>query len=101
MPESKIKEVIYTDTALVNATLIKKYLLYKFSQKEVDNFFSLLKSFELAVVPFPKLYPTTSKKKNIRRAVLSKVLSVFYRIENSTIEVLAILDNRCDLEEWI
>ena len=101
MPELKIKQVVYTNTSLKNATAIKKYLLHKFTQKEVDHFFSLLQSFEAAVVPFPKLYPTTNKKKNIRRAVLSKALSVFYRIENSTIEVLAILDNRCDLEEWI
>ena len=43
----------------------------------------------------------TTKKKNVRRAVLSKPLSVFYRIEKSTIEVLAILDNRCDFEVWI
>ena len=101
MPESKINEVIYTDTALKNATSIKRYLLYKFSDKEVDAFYSLLQSFELAVILFPKLYPKTNKKKTIRRAVLSKPLSVFYRIDNSTIEVIAILDNRCDLDEWI
>ncbi len=101
MPKLRINEVIYTPTALTNASSIKKYLLSKFSDKEVDNFFSLLQSFESVVISFPKLYPTTYKKKKIRRAVLSKPLSVFYRIKNTTIEVVAILDNRCDLEEWI
>ena len=101
MPKTKIEQVVYTDRALANAVNIKKYLLDKFSDKEVDCFYVLLSSFESAVIPFPKLYPTTNKKKNIRRAVLSKVLSVFYRIHNSNIEVIAILDNRCDLEEWL
>lgn len=101
MPELQIKNIVYTETALANASSIKKYLFQKFSEKEVDIFFSLLQSFETATFSFPKLYPKTNKKKNIRRAVLSKALSVFYRIQNSTIEVLAILDNRCDLKEWI
>ncbi len=101
MPKLKIKNVIYSNRALTNAVSIKKYLLHKFSEKEIDYFYSLLESFELAVTSLPKLYPTTNKKKNIRRAVLSKVLSVFYRIQNSNIEVVAILDNRCDLDEWI
>lgn len=101
MPELQIKNIVYTELAFANASSIKKYLFHKFSEKEVDVFFSLLQSFEMATISFPKLYPTTNKKKNIRRAVLSKVLSVFYRIQNSNIEVLAIIDNRCDLQEWI
>lgn len=101
MPELNIKNIVYTDIALANASSIKKYLFHKFSAKEVDIFYSLLQSFEMATISFPKLYPKTNKKKNIRRAVLSKVLSVFYRIQNSNIEVLAIIDNRCDLKEWI
>lgn len=101
MSELIIESVVYTNSALANASSIKKYLFRKFSEKEVAIFFALLQSFEIATISFPKLYPKTNKKKNIRRAVLSKVLSVFYRIKNSNIEVLAILDNRCDLQEWI
>ena len=101
MPELKITEVIYTSTALENSTAIKKYLLFKFSEKEVNNFFSLLQSFESVVISFPTLYPETSKKKKIRRAVLSKQLSLFYEIQNTTIMVLAVFDNRCDMEKWI
>ncbi len=100
MSEIGIKQIVYTSTSLSNATAIKKYLSNRFSQKEVDHFF-LLQSFESVVISYPKLYPKTTKKKNVRRAVLSKPLSVFYRIEKSTIEVLAILDNRCDFEVWI
>jgi plasmid stabilization system protein ParE len=64
-------------------------------------FFSLLESFEIAVCAYPELYPGSGIKKNIRRAVLSKVLSAFYRIHKGKIEVLAILDNRCDIGNWL
>ena len=101
MPKLKITEVLYSDRAIQNAILIKHYLIKRFSQKEVDFFYSLLQSFEKVVFAFPDLYPKTSKKKNIRRAVLSKELSVFYRIIKSEVEILAILDNRCDLQEWV
>ena len=100
MPKPKIGTVYWTDRALQNAISIKEYLLVRFSDKEVENFFSLLTAFEIAVSAFPELYSLSSVKRGVRRAVLSKVLSVFYRIQKNNIEVLAILDNRCDLTEW-
>ena len=57
--------------------------------------------FEIAVCAFPSLYPYSAVKKSLRRAVLSNVLSVYYRIHKGKIEVIAILDNRCDAEKWI
>src|ERR1700722_3488942 len=101
MPNSKTVSVFWTDRALQNAISIKAYLLKEFSDKEVANFFSLLEAFEIAVSAFPELYSVSSIKRGIRRAVLSKVLSVFYRIRKNNIEVLAILDNRCDLAELV
>jgi plasmid stabilization system protein ParE len=100
MNNSKIEEVLYSERALQNALSIKHYLIHHFSDKEVNIFFSLLQSFEAVILKFPKLYAATSSKNNIRRAVLSKQLSVFYRINKSNIEVLAMLDNRCDISEW-
>ena len=100
MPKSIVVSVLWTDRALQNAISIKDYLLLKFSEKEVENFFSLLTAFEIAVSAFPELYPVSSVKRKVRRAVLSRVLSTFYRINKNNIEVLAILDNRCDLSEW-
>lgn len=101
MPELSPLNVVWTNQSLVHAAAIKKYLQKEFTQREIDHFYSLLGSFEEAISFFPKLYPETKKKLKIRRAVLSKVLSVFYRIKNNNIEVLAVLDNRCDLSEWL
>ena len=81
MPELKIEEVVYSDRALTNAVSIKKYLLHKFTEKEVDYFYSLLASFESAVTSFPKLYPTTNKKKNIRRLFSVKYSPYFTELK--------------------
>jgi|ERR1017187_1048903 plasmid stabilization system protein ParE len=92
-------EIVWTKNSLITASTIKKYLQVKFSEKEVNNFFSLLKTFEEAVSFFPELYPVSKNK--VRRAVLNKNLSVFYRKHKKRIEILAVLDNRMDLSEWM
>lgn len=101
MADTAAASVLWTARALEDAVSIRRYLKDKFSNKEVVNFYALLESFEIAVSAYPKLYPQSGIKKNIRRAVLSKELSAFYRIRSKKIEVLAILDNRCDIGSWL
>ena len=101
MPEKKKFKVLWTSQALKNASSIKVYLEEKFSGKELEKFYSILLAFESAVTTFPKLYPRTNRKARIRRAVLSREVSAFYRIIAERIEVLVILDNRCDLSKWL
>ena len=99
MPDKIPLEIVWTSNSILTARAIKKYLEIKFSDREVEGFYSLLKTFEQAVSLFPGLYPLSKNK--IRRAVLNKNLSVFYRKNKSRIEVLAVLDNRMDLSDWI
>ncbi|MDP2363876.1 MAG: type II toxin-antitoxin system RelE/ParE family toxin [Ignavibacteria bacterium] len=101
MPEHKQLTVLWTYQALKNALSIKAYLEENFSVKEINKFFSLLSTFESTVTTFPKLYPQTNKKAKIRKAVLSREVSAFYRIIDDCVEVLAILDNRCDISKWL
>lgn len=100
MPEKVLFSILYTKRSDADAIAIKNYPLYKFTQKEVDKFYNLLQIFENVVAVFPELYPQSSKGKNIHRAVLSKQLSVFYKISGDKIYVLAILDNRMDYTKW-
>ena len=97
MPKSKVASIIWTERSLQNAISIKSYLISNFSSKEVDHFNAILQAFEIAVCAFPDLYPQSLIKRNIRRAVLSKVLSAFYRVRKDQVEVIALLDNRCDI----
>ena len=101
MAKQKVASIVWTERSLLNAILVKEYLSSNFSRKEIDNFFSLLEAFEISVCAFPELYPPSGIKKNIRRVVLSKVLSAYYRIHKGQVEVLALLDNRCDIDTWL
>jgi plasmid stabilization system protein ParE len=101
MPKPKVLPIVWTQRALQNSISIKQYLSVNFSSKEIENFLSILQTFEITVCTYPELYPKSIIKKNIRRAVLSKVLSAYYRLRKGRIEVLAVLDNRCDVSKWL
>ena len=101
MPEREPLTVVWTENSLANAVTIKEYLDQHYTKREIETFYSLLKALENTLSVFPQLYPPSGKKKKIHRAVLSKELSAFYRIKAANIEVLAILDNRCDLSGWL
>jgi plasmid stabilization system protein ParE len=96
MAEKLLVKIHYTQRSLTNVREIRDYLLYHFTQREVDNLYSRLADFEKIVLSFPILYPLISDNKKIRRAVLGKQLSVFYTYSKSTISIVAILDNRMD-----
>jgi len=100
MDENPFFQIYYTKRADSDGQRIKEYLYFKFTQREVDNFYKLLASFEKVISISPEMYPVIIPERNIRRAVLSKKLSVFYRIKKNGISVVAILDNRMNLSKW-
>jgi hypothetical protein len=95
MAEKKKLVIEYSKQSLTNAKEIVAYLKWKFTDKEVYKFYQALSDFEKIISVYPTLYSESSKMK-IRRAVLSKVLSVFYSINKNKISIIAIFDNRWD-----
>lgn len=47
-----------------------------------------IKEFESYVIEYPKLYPTSQTDVNLRKAVITKIQSVIYTIDNDSIRVL-------------
>jgi plasmid stabilization system protein ParE len=95
MAEQQPREVQWTHKALGQVIEIKAYLMLRFGLKEVNQLFSLLRSFEQAVGRFPKMYGLSTRgPRQVRRAVLSKELSVYYRVHRGIVQVIACLDNR-------
>lgn len=54
----------------------------------------MLATFEKVVSLFPDIYPKSTINLKVRRAVLSKQLSVFYIIYEDQVSVVGIIDNR-------
>ena len=100
MADKPLPKVIYSKRSLANVRTIRGYLLYKFTQREVDNLYNMLSAFERVIVEFPQLYPLIANSDNIRRAVLSKQLSVFYTCKKDSLFITAILDNRMNTFKW-
>jgi plasmid stabilization system protein ParE len=96
----KTLPVIYTRQAVSNSITIKNFILVKFTEREVNNFYKMLETFERIVSVFPDIYPKSIKNQNVRRAVLSKQLSVFYKIKRDEISIIAMIDNRMDYTKW-
>ena len=86
--------VEWTQRSLLNALSMKKYLIKKFSSKEVSKFESLLKQFELTVSNFPTLYPVFQSQKLLRRAVIHKNTTVYYIFDRNKVTVIAMKDSR-------
>ena len=95
MAEKKNLTVEYSKQSLENAKEIVFYLRKNFTEKEITNFYKVLADFEKIIILYPTIY-SESKKKKFRRAVLSKVLSVYYSVKKNKISIIAIFDNRCD-----
>lgn len=101
MSENKVISIRYAKRALQQALLIRNYLEINFSQKEINAFYEFIESFEKVIIYYPKLYNIPNKKVNVRRAVLSRELSIYYRLNKHNIDVIAILDNRCNYKAWL
>ncbi|MGZ3766222.1 MAG: type II toxin-antitoxin system RelE/ParE family toxin [Mucilaginibacter sp.] len=92
--------VYWTNRSISDSLNIKEYLNKEFSQREIDNFYKLLEAFEKIVLSFPNLYPQSIKNKKVYRAVLSKQLSVYYKLSRDQIIIIAVLDNRVGFSRW-
>jgi plasmid stabilization system protein ParE len=69
------------------------YLYHKWSEKEVISLIKRPDEILNAIIQQPYGFKQSSRK-NIRKAVINKQNSIFYRIENSRIYLLAFWDNR-------
>lgn len=70
------------------------YLEKNWSDKVVDNFLMKLeKSMDtMSVAPFS--YPSSQQFKGLRKCVITPQTSVFYRVNEEEIEIIAVIDNR-------
>jgi plasmid stabilization system protein ParE len=91
-------KLIWSEEAVSNIESILKYLGSNWSETEIENFKSLLsKNLELISI-FPTIFPKSEFAPNLWRAILSKHISIFYKIINEAIYIAYLFDNRQDIE---
>lgn len=72
---------------------ILEYLCKEFGAGSAQNFIIRIEKFVSLIEISPFLYPL-SDYRNVRKAVLNKQASIYYKLEGSQIVILRVLDNR-------
>lgn len=87
-------KLLWSDRAVLDLQNIIAYLNYKWTNKEVKNFIGRLdKRLDLIAIN-PKLFPKTGKRKDVRRSVLTRHITLYYKTTDNLIQVISLFDSR-------
>jgi len=90
------KRIAWSPLAESDFSNILNYLNQNWDKKVVTNFIDLTDSLINQIAINPKQFPFIHKRKGIRKCVLTKHNTLFYREKRSTVEILRIYDTRQD-----
>lgn len=87
-------EIEFSDEALNQLQENIDYLIKEWSAKVADEFISKLYS-KLELISFlPFIYSPSNSNRKIRKCVVTKQISIFYKITEKKITILALFDTR-------
>lgn len=94
-------KVFWTAHALEELRQTIQYLESEFTPKEIERLAYKIEFVIRNISRFPDLYPESSRMKRVRRAVVTKFNTIYYRVdpEHRRIEVLSFFSNRQDGEK--
>ena len=87
-------EIIWSTEAKNNLNSIVEYLEAKWTIKEISKFLSLLNHTLELLSQKPLLFQNSKKFKNIRKAVITSQISLFYKVNKNSIMIVSLFDNR-------
>jgi len=70
------------------------YLAEKWGIKTINKLNNRLQEILKLISERPDMYPSSGKKKHVRRCVINKQISLYYQINKDKIELITIFDNR-------
>ena len=73
--------------------LIVQYIQQNFGNVIAEKFIERVDQSVSALKEMRKAFPEFNKRKNIRRCVITKQTTVYYRIKNDSIELIALFSN--------
>lgn len=93
------KPVIWSPLADADLDNITEYLNQNWETQVVLNFLDQLDDLIALIQNNPKLFPVINDDLGIRKCVVTKHNTLFYRIKPDKIEIVRIYDNRQDPEK--
>lgn len=92
-------KIFWSEEALSNLEEILDYLNERWTQKEIDRFKNKLNKQLEIISRFPTIFPVSNYHPNLRKAVLSKQTTIFYKIQDNIIYLAYLFDNRKDIRK--
>ncbi|MCG6960817.1 type II toxin-antitoxin system RelE/ParE family toxin [bacterium BMS3Abin03] len=96
-----VKKVIFSPEANERLKDIVYYLIDKWSANQADKFLVLLDNKIKNLQLFPHSYPRIRHKVKIHKCVITKQISLYYRVKQDIIEVITLFDSRQDAKKLI
>lgn len=88
--------VEWSDKAKDDLQRIYNLLINSWSEKEAEQFLDLVFEFESTIVRYPEAFRKSNKLKGARLGFIHRHTSAVYKIENDTIFILTLFDNRSE-----
>mgnify|MGYP003487803991 FL=1 len=89
-------KLVWTDNALEGLGQTFQYLELNFSEREIKSLARKIESTLAYILKFPELYPESIRQKGVRRAVVTKFNTIYYRLnsDKNQMEILSFFSNR-------
>lgn len=89
-------KIIWTPTARRTYFKVLDYLVENWTKKEVANFVREVESLLNQITNNPEMFQASRKKKNVRKGLITKHNTLYYRIKprNKELELITFWDNR-------
>ena len=87
-------KILWTDNALQELEATLNYLQKKWTVKELKNLAVALEKTLQLIAQNPYIFQASVEKKEIRRAVVLNLNTLYYRISENRIEILSFFSNR-------
>jgi plasmid stabilization system protein ParE len=89
-------KIFWTGFALDELADTIKYLEENWTEKEVRNFSKNLEETIVFISKNPNLFQRSDIKKDIRRAIVAKHNTLYYRQTNDQVEIISLFSHRQD-----
>lgn len=84
----------WSDQALADLKNIINYLTENWTQREIQNFARRLDKRLNLIVANPELFPKTSRRKHVRKSVLTKHTVIYYENRDRVVTIVTLFDPR-------
>ena len=89
-------KIRYSIRARQEELALLEYLVENFGRKKAKEVYDRIEKVLDEISKMPELFPASKKIKNVRKCVLSKQTSIYYRVVGEYIEVITFRANRRD-----